>query len=328
MLSMGARLAATTLLALTAGGGLITGASGESSKSLRERPILFTRVELVAEGHDEVKCETVDSVRADSSGLRRLTTCGTGSQWSSSPSWSPDGRRIAFARCPGEGLPGCYEIYVMRADGTHLRRLTHNAVYDDHPSWSPDGKHIVFTRGPREGPEPAFAADVWSMNADGTHAHKLVGGPGLEANPVWSPAGGLIAFFESPKPGREFIALVRPDGTGRHLIARMAAPGGNIEEQLRYARPSWSPDGRKITYLSRSGALTVITLAGRRVRAFPATSLGHFPLHPAWAPNGKAIVFASYDGPWKSLYVFSVNDASVRRLTTPPTLFDDEEPSW
>ena len=65
--------------------------------------------------------------------------------------WSPDGRQIAFVGNRATGLPGPgarfkddSEIYVMNADGSGTRRLTHNVGYDGEPAWSPDGRKIAF----------------------------------------------------------------------------------------------------------------------------------------------------------------------------------------
>ena len=66
--------------------------------------------------------------------------------------WSPDGRQIAFVNNVSTGLPGPgaarskddSEIYVMNADGSGTRRLTHNVGYDGEPAWSPDGRKIAF----------------------------------------------------------------------------------------------------------------------------------------------------------------------------------------
>ena len=58
------------------------------------------------------------------------------------PSWSPDGKRIAFM----SERDGNREIYVMDNDGGNQRNLTNHPNNDSHPAWSPDGKRIVFGR--------------------------------------------------------------------------------------------------------------------------------------------------------------------------------------
>jgi hypothetical protein len=82
---------------------------------------------------------------------RRLTAgapAGTDASGSTSPAWSPDGSRIAFASS-GAAVredPEAIEIYVMAADGTGERRLTADRVADGMPAWSPDGRRIAFAR--------------------------------------------------------------------------------------------------------------------------------------------------------------------------------------
>jgi TolB protein len=58
------------------------------------------------------------------------------------PAWSPDGKKIAFARLVG-GHP---QIFVMNANGGGVRALTHGAPDHLDPTWSPDGKTIAYSR--------------------------------------------------------------------------------------------------------------------------------------------------------------------------------------
>ena len=76
-------------------------------------------------------------MNADGSGQRNLTN---NPALDGFPSWSPDGKKIAF----DSKRDGNLEIYVMNADGSEQKRLTNNPAMDTRPSWSPDGKKIAF----------------------------------------------------------------------------------------------------------------------------------------------------------------------------------------
>src|SRR6185436_15232437 len=78
-------------------------------------------------------------------------------------SWSPEGRRIAFA----SNRDGKTEIYVMEADGSNVSRLTNNLTDDDFPKWSPDGRKILFHSN-RDG-----NWEIYVMEADGSNQTRL-----------------------------------------------------------------------------------------------------------------------------------------------------------
>ena len=109
-----------------------------------------------------------------------LATGGT------SPTWSPDGKKIIFESC-GEGGGNC-DILVMDADGTNRRKLTKSLCMDMHPNWSPDGEKIAFM-STRSG-----AGDIYVMNVDGSSLQQLIRDLSGEVEPVWSPDGTRIAF--------------------------------------------------------------------------------------------------------------------------------------
>ena len=110
-------------------------------------------------------------VNSDGGGLRRLTR-NAGPDLA--PAWSPDGRRLAFAR---DG-----EIYIVNADGRGLRRLTRNPASDSSPVFSPDGRKIAFTTR-RDG-----NLEVYVVNPDGSGQRNLTRSPWNEGSLAWSPA--------------------------------------------------------------------------------------------------------------------------------------------
>lgn len=113
---------------------------------------------------------------ADGTGVRTLLR-SIAPRGTSSPDWSPDGRKIVFA----ESWPNWSEISVMDASNRSLVRLTNaKVIVADDPEWSPDGRRIAFMRGDGKGP------GIYVMNGDGTGLRRLTHGS-WDRSPAWQP---------------------------------------------------------------------------------------------------------------------------------------------
>lgn len=124
------------------------------------------------DGETQVEClrfslqSFVESVRPDGSERRHLTDCGF--CLFAAPSFSPDGRRLAYAAPPVPWVPGRPTgVVVARSNGARARRLpvAPGHLTDSQPSWSPDGRRLVFT-GALDTPGPDTS--IFVVAADGT----------------------------------------------------------------------------------------------------------------------------------------------------------------
>jgi Tol biopolymer transport system component len=174
------------------------------------------------------------------------------------PAWSPDGRRIAFARSlPVAPGVDSFDIYVVDADGSNVTRLTGGPGWKVHPSWSPDGTKIAFSSAPAGG-----TPDVYVMNADGTSVTRLTDSDNSScgaSQPDWSPDGDRIAF----------TACFAGSTGNRYATSRIGADGSDAVElpmQLSYAptSPAWSPDADRLVMTS-----SCVNVAGSCAIGYP-----------------------------------------------------------
>ncbi|MBN1552358.1 PD40 domain-containing protein [bacterium] len=92
--------------------------------------------------------------------------------------WSPDGNFLAFV---SEGIEGATDIWIFKASGGGLRRLTDTPEYDYDPCWSPDGKQICFARG-RDGKSQW---ELWTIGVDGQGLKLLAESSDGDRHPCW-----------------------------------------------------------------------------------------------------------------------------------------------
>jgi Tol biopolymer transport system component len=153
-------------------------------------------------------------VHVDSGRIERLPTVS--GYW---PSWSPDGKLIAFGRL-GNPIAGG-RVSVVAPDGSGLRELSTQATAEQ-PAWSPDSRNLAFTarrivRYVRYG--PVFADEIFSVGADGSNERKLTH-TGSETMPSWSGGGTRIAFTTARDGfGRRAAYVMNVDGSCESRVA-------------------------------------------------------------------------------------------------------------
>ena len=177
--------------------------------------------------------------------LRNLTRNPAGDY---RPAWSPDGKWIAFTSDRDSkkqlrtgstfSLAQSTEIYVMRADGTDVKRLTFGGAFAGGPTWSPDGRRIAFYETTIQDSTMmtivrrgiAATSQIVSIEVESGKREVVSSGPGRKFTPRWI------------EPGR--IAYVKSDGENDGIQFTDGTPG------LRgtFAAVNWSPDRRRIVF--------------------------------------------------------------------------------
>ena len=169
--------------------------------------------------------------------------------------WSPDAKWLVYTggRKPADNptAPDKYDIYKIASDGTGEEiRLTSTEGLSDGPEYSPDGKWIYFN-STRTG-----LMQLWRMKPDGTAQEQITNDGFNDWFPHISPDGKWIAFIsylkgdvkpdDHPYYKHAYLRLMPIEGGKPKVIAYLYGGQGTINV------PSWSPDSRRIAFVTNS----------------------------------------------------------------------------
>jgi Tol biopolymer transport system component len=211
-----------------------------------------------------------------------------------SPAWSPDGNRIAFV----SRRSGDEEIYVARANGSGITRLTAHPGPDLSPAWSPDGKRLAWSR----------SAEIWTMSALGSDKRRLVrkGQPWHEhRSPAWHGTRIVYSSNRVSNFNTELFAV-----PAKRLTFTKGSDGVLGDDSM----PDFSPDGRRIVFTSnrdRQGEIYVMNANGSGQKRL--TRRGGDDWLPRFSPDGTRIVFWQLPN---RLWIMNADGTGLRRSTT------------
>lgn len=257
------------------------------------------------------------------------------------PSLSPDGRTLAFVRFTN-GLHKydkyASDIWVMDLATRKQHVITQdespvaaNNLWAAYPSWSSDGRLLVYaTDRQKLSTPPSDARDtnlaIWSISAEGSNPVQLtvpsqMQSPGGDADPAFRPHTKQFVFvrwaYPSASSGNPGSQLILEDAVSHAAYGLTALSGSNSS----YVQPAWSPDGRRLVYLQRSGSVDQLIVASVRdvkgrseitsTRTFAVGKLAQ----PAFSPDGRWVSYLQADGDTFTLYLRSVANGSLRTIS-------------
>jgi len=250
------------------------------------------------------------------------------------PTWSPDGKRIAYTHFSIDLNDSAYPtgLYVIDTDGTNRRLVIAGSA--NNPDWSPDGREIAFNSGdiytitlatdslvqitnvggaffPSWSPDgKSICYDITSGERNGILIADLRTGVmkflGLGYDPDWSPDGNRLVYDGSPgtKKSEGQIWVVDTNGYNNNELT------SNNSVINRY--PSWSPDGSTIAWTTDNG-IELMNADGNNQRQL----YGDKSSQPSWSPDSRKIVFSKFSPSRNKgvLWIIKTDGADLHQLT-------------
>ncbi|MEO1926099.1 MAG: Tol-Pal system beta propeller repeat protein TolB [Gammaproteobacteria bacterium] len=190
-----------------------------------------------------------------------------------SPSWSPDGRKIAYVSFENKNSA----IYIQNVITGHRKRVSAFEGINSSPSWSPDGTKLAMTLS-KDG-----NTEIYILDLNNNSLKRITRHGGIDTEPNWSPDGSKLAFTSDRSGGPQIYEINVAGGKPKRI---------SFEGKYN-ARPVYSPDGKVITLIhAQSGSYRIATLdlGNGYINVLTDSRLDE---SPSFAPNGGMIIYAT-----------------------------------
>jgi len=269
-------------------------------------------------------------------------------QGESAPSWSPDGRWLAFLSSRDDEHT---QLWLLDRRGGEGRKVTTLQSDVDDYVWAPDGHRVALVAEDPDTAKPKTPAPIvidrfqfkqdesgylskrrrhlYVVDIETGKATLLTPGDYDDLLPAWSPDGKSLAFVSKRRPDADrdnnwdvYVMEAVPGATPRQLTT-FEGPDDDPDYE---SRPAWSPDGRSIAYL-QGGPLKLIYYAVQKLAVVPAgggapriltATLDRSVASPAWSADGSSLYFLLEDDRTVLLARVPANGGAVERLVSGP----------
>ncbi len=267
-------------------------------------------------------------------------------QGESAPSWSPDGRWLAFLSSRDDEHA---QLWLLDRRGGEGRKVTTMPSDVDDYVWAPDGRRVAVVAEDPDTSKPKTPAPIvidrfqfkqdqsgylgkqrhhlYLVDIETGKATPLTAGAYDDLLPAWSPDGKSLAFVSKrrPDPDRDnnwdvYVIDAVPGATPKQ-VTTFEGPDNDPDYE---SRPAWSPDGRSIAYL-QGGPLKLIYYAVQKLAVVPAAggapriltaTLDRTVASPAWSADGSSIYFLLEDDRTVQLARVPASGGAVERLVS------------
>jgi Tol biopolymer transport system component len=246
--------------------------------------------------------ETLFFLAVDNPQDKRPLTTFVGQTMDIEPQFSPDGKTVAFVR-----MDRGRDLFLVPVAGGEPRRLTFDSAMFYGLNWTPDGAYIIFCSD-RQGGSPR----LWKVSASGGQPEPLSVGQDVNYDYSLSRDGRRLAYTKYEYNANIWRYEV-PQTAGRS-----APPAKWIASAGYNASPKFSPDGRRVAFVSsRSGSLEIWICDSDGSNPRQLTFLDLIGAgNPQWSPDGREIVFLAPPAGYCEIYVVSAEGGQPRRLST------------